>query len=282
MGARILLIEDNRENLDLMTYLLRAYGHTVLIAEDGAEGLELAQRELPDLVLTDLHMPKTDGFEVAEAIRKDESLRRRPVVAVTSYAMRGDRERVLAHGFDGYISKPIVPEEFVAQIERFLDAGKHCDAPIAQHSSQEPQEPRTYHAVVLVVDNSRANLILAESTLEPFGYKVIGASDVQTALKIARQIRPDLILSDLHMPDRDGFDFCNAVKDDAMLRDIPFAIISSTFWPQDDLVRALQIGVKRFIQRPVDPGRLVAEIEACLADSRQAAREEAHGENTGS
>ena len=92
MAARIVLIEDNKESLDLMSYLLRAFGHTVFPAGDGEEGLETGRRELPDLILSDLQMPKVDGYEVARAVRQDPRLANLPLVAVTAYAMRGDRE----------------------------------------------------------------------------------------------------------------------------------------------------------------------------------------------
>src|SRR5260221_12288833 len=113
MPARILVIEDNAENLELMTYLLTAFHHMVFTARDGEEGLEVARRELPDLILCDLQMPILDGYGVARALRQDARLARHPLVAITAFAMRGDRDRVLAAGFNGYISKPITPEEFV-------------------------------------------------------------------------------------------------------------------------------------------------------------------------
>ena len=116
MTARILVIEDNDENLELMTYLLQAFGHTTLTARDGVEGLDLARRQTPDLILCDLQMPRLDGFGVARALRQDAQFARIPLVAVTAFAMRDDRERVLASGFDGYVTKPIVPEEFVGVV----------------------------------------------------------------------------------------------------------------------------------------------------------------------
>src|SRR5579864_295931 len=114
MPARILLIEDDEASLELLKYVLSAFGHTLFEARDGEQGLEAARRELPDLILTDLQMPKMDGYGVVRALRKDPRFQDRPIVAVTAFAMRDDREQVLASGFDGYISKPIVPEEFVA------------------------------------------------------------------------------------------------------------------------------------------------------------------------
>jgi CheY-like chemotaxis protein len=120
VAARVLVIEDNRPNLELITYLLRAFGHTALESRDGVEGLEVMRRERPDLVVCDIELPKLDGFELAGRAKADESLRAIPLVAVTALAMIGDRQRALKAGFDGYIPKPIDPESFVSQLEHFL------------------------------------------------------------------------------------------------------------------------------------------------------------------
>jgi CheY-like chemotaxis protein len=113
----ILVIEDNKDNLLLMTYLLKAAGHEPLFAVDGAHGLDMAKREMPDLVLCDIHMPNKSGYEVACEFKSDASLCSIPLIAITSYAMVGDRERILSSGFDNYIAKPITPETFVEEIE---------------------------------------------------------------------------------------------------------------------------------------------------------------------
>ena len=118
--ARILVIEDNPANLDLMGYLLRCSGHEVLVAIDGSAGLELALKEAPGLIICDIQMPRMTGFEVAVHLKADDRLRHIPLVAITAFAMVGDRERVLAGGFEGYLAKPIDPETFVAQMEAFL------------------------------------------------------------------------------------------------------------------------------------------------------------------
>lgn len=120
--ARILIIEDNPENMQLMMYLLTAFGHTVLETTLGETGLRLAKAESPDLILCDLHMPGMDGYEVAKRLKLDPQLAAIPLVAVTAYAMVGDREKVLAAGFNGYIPKPINPELFVGEIEIFLSS----------------------------------------------------------------------------------------------------------------------------------------------------------------
>jgi two-component system cell cycle response regulator len=118
--ARVLVIEDHPANRDLMVYLLTAFGHSALAAANGLHGLEAARRQAPDLIVCDLQLPDIDGYQVIQQVRADPVLRATPVVAVTAYAMLGDREGALAAGFDGYITKPIEPEIFVGQLERFL------------------------------------------------------------------------------------------------------------------------------------------------------------------
>jgi CheY-like chemotaxis protein len=122
MSARILVIDDDQASRELMTYLLQAFGHTLLCASDGAEGLEAIGREVPDLVLCDVHLPKIDGYEIARQLKGHPTWRTIPLVAVTASAMAHDRNQALAAGFDGYLTKPIDPETFVQQIEAFLAA----------------------------------------------------------------------------------------------------------------------------------------------------------------
>jgi two-component system cell cycle response regulator DivK len=120
MGAKILVVEDNSSDLELMQYLLRAFGHVTLAARDGAAGVQRAREEHPDLILMDLQLPGMDGFEAARLIKEASELKKIPIVAVTASNSIGDRNRVLGRGFDGYIAKPITAETFVAQVESFL------------------------------------------------------------------------------------------------------------------------------------------------------------------
>jgi CheY-like chemotaxis protein len=118
--ALVLVVEDQDENLDLMVYLLTAFGHQTLVARDGAEGLAVAAQARPDLVVMDLQMPVMDGYEATARLKADPGLAQIPIVAVTAYAMVGDQERILQRGFDGYLTKPIDPEFFVSELERHL------------------------------------------------------------------------------------------------------------------------------------------------------------------
>jgi CheY-like chemotaxis protein len=120
MTDAILLIEDNEQNRYLATFLLEKNGYTVVSASDGPAGIRQAAALSPRLILLDIQLPSMDGYAVARKLRENPALDGTPIVAVTSYAMPGDREKVLASGCNGYIEKPIHPETFVAEIEGYM------------------------------------------------------------------------------------------------------------------------------------------------------------------
>jgi CheY-like chemotaxis protein len=130
--ARMLVVEDQAENLDLMVYLLNAFGHETLVAHNGAEGVTVVNQDRPDLVVMDLQMPVMDGYEAASLIKADPALSAIPLIAVTAYAMVGDRDRIMTAGFDGYLTKPIDPQVFVRELERHLPPGDSQSAQDAQ------------------------------------------------------------------------------------------------------------------------------------------------------
>ena len=120
MKPKVLLIEDHPQNRYLATFLLEKHGYVVESAADGPTGIALARTSKPALILLDIQLPQMDGYAVARELRNNPDLRDIPIIAVTSYAMVGDREKSLAAGCNGYIEKPINPETFVSEIERFL------------------------------------------------------------------------------------------------------------------------------------------------------------------
>jgi CheY-like chemotaxis protein len=120
MSDVILIIEDNEQNLYLMQFLLEKHGYTVTSAMTGPEGIRMANELLPRAILLDIQLPEMDGYTVAYQIRKNSLLEDTPIIAVTSYAMMGDREKVISAGADDYIEKPINPDTFVSQIEKHI------------------------------------------------------------------------------------------------------------------------------------------------------------------
>lgn len=118
----VLVVEDNKASSDLMAYLLKAAGNTVLTCSDGADAIKIAAREHPRVIVMDLQLDRMSGLEAAAVLAADPELRAIPRIAVTAYAMVGDRDRVLKAGFQGYIAKPIEPTTFAAQIRAFFVA----------------------------------------------------------------------------------------------------------------------------------------------------------------
>ncbi|HTC54862.1 MAG TPA: response regulator [Candidatus Sulfotelmatobacter sp.] len=117
---RILVAEDNAVNRELLRELLEARGYEVFEACDGQEALHMIEQSRPELLLMDIGMPVLDGFGVIRKIRENPCIAKLPVVAVTAYAMRGDREKILNSGFDGYLSKPLNPSSLTAELDRLL------------------------------------------------------------------------------------------------------------------------------------------------------------------
>jgi len=265
MAARILLIEDNATNLELMVYLLQAFGYSPICARDGEAGLAMARSENLSLIISDIQMPTIDGFEVARRLKSDSSTNSIPLIAVTALAMVGDRDRILAAGFDGYVTKPIAPEDFVSQVERFIkqdEKGSRRSPETLVDGSEEASAERRLR--ILVVDDRAINRELARSILQPSGYEVIAASGISEGLQRAKENLPDLILSDVCMAFGSGYDFIQLIKEDLDLKDIPFIFITSTMVNETDKVRGLNLGADRFLFRPTEPLTLLAEIRNCL------------------
>jgi CheY-like chemotaxis protein len=118
--AKILIVEDNPTNLELVTDLLEPLGYVILPAETAEEGIHLATLELPDLILMDVALPGMDGLSATQQLKGDPRTQRIPIVALTAHAMSGDERRVLAAGCAGYITKPIDTRSFPATVTRFL------------------------------------------------------------------------------------------------------------------------------------------------------------------
>lgn len=212
--ARILIIEDNPANLALMAFLLKAHGHGAVGAPDGARGIAAARAAPPDLVACDLKLPGLDGFAVLAALKAEPVLAGVPVLAVTALAMAGDREKVLAAGFDGYISKPIEPESFVAELEAFLPAvasasaatpasGIPADPAPAPGPAPGHPPPSTWPTVLLVDDDSFMLAVLADM-LDGEPVRVLSAASGREALALLARELVEVILCDQAMPGMNG------------------------------------------------------------------------------
>jgi len=156
--AKILYIEDNRENRMLVRAILEAEGYSIVDAEDGLAGIEAAIREEPSLILLDVNLPAIDGYEVVAVIKSFPAFANTPVIAVTAYAMEGDRQRTLVAGCDGYIQKPIDVDAFPKQVEEFLHGKReHVEEREAGIYLRELNQRLVYRLVNQVEELKRLN-----------------------------------------------------------------------------------------------------------------------------
>ena len=121
MSLTILIVEDNVQNRLLMVDILRIHGFDIIEAKDGQEGLQLAREQQPDLILLDMQMPVMDGLEAARRLKADPGTRAIKILAITSFAMKGDRERILAAGCDEYMAKPIDTRQLPVVVRHLLN-----------------------------------------------------------------------------------------------------------------------------------------------------------------
>ncbi|AFK54398.1 MAG: response regulator [Tistrella sp.] len=121
MPKTVLIVEDNELNMKLFNDLLEANGYVTLQTRDGMEALKIARDQHPDLILMDIQLPEVSGLDVTKWIKADDDLRTIPIIAVTAFAMKGDEEKILDAGCEGYISKPISVTPFLETVRKFLD-----------------------------------------------------------------------------------------------------------------------------------------------------------------
>jgi len=120
LSKKILIVEDNPRNMRLLEMTLRGKGYNLLKATDGEEALDMAMREQPDLIIMDIQLPKLSGLEVTRKLRKIPAFSHTPIIALTAYAMKGDKERTIDAGCDAYVSKPINTRELPGMIAQML------------------------------------------------------------------------------------------------------------------------------------------------------------------
>jgi PAS domain S-box-containing protein len=244
----ILVIEDSEQNLYLTRFILEQHGYQVIAATDGPTGIDSARAHRPHLILLDIQLPGMDGHEVARRLRSHPELDATPIVAVTSYAMTGDRESILAAGCTGYIEKPINPDTFVSEIESVL--------------AEFTGLPRDFR--VLVVDDLEPNRELLKAVFEAHGWRVAWAGNGTEALELARRAPPELVISDILMPGMDGFSLCREWRRDPALQPIPFVFYTATYTDAQDESFGLSLGADAYLTKPLEPQVLMERLHGIL------------------
>ena len=262
--ARILIIEDEANNLDVARRIVRGAGHEALTATDGLLGLEIARREHPDAVLVDLLLPKLDGWSVTRAIREEPWAKKIPIIAVSALAMEADRERAREAGCDDFVTKPYAPAELRLLLgKHFADSSAPKPATRASEPSGSGISPAERLGRVLVVDDEPANVELIVRRLGGNGYETLTASNGHDAIAVATKEQPDLILMDIMMPGLDGWQATRLLKGDPKTANIPVVFVTARDRPED-VAQGFEAGGIMYVNKPVEPVELFARVRNAI------------------
>jgi CheY-like chemotaxis protein len=261
----VLVVDDIEINLMVARGMLEKIGHDVTSTGSGREALELLEKRLFDAVFLDIQMPNMNGFEATAAIRAQEQAsgcRRIPIIAMTAYALAHDRDRCLAAGMDGYLSKPVKPEKFREAL--FLISKKQEGTRVDHTLPEEAQRTVPPHAIrILLVDDNLINQQVAQGKLRTLGYEPDVASNGIEAVTALEQREYDLVLMDCHMPEMDGFAATGVIRDPGshvINHRIPIIAMTANDM-KSDRERCLAAGMDDFLTKPVKVDALAAVVE---------------------
>ena len=251
----VLVVEDNPLNMKLVKHLLNTMGCHVLEAGNGEDGMRLARKVLPDLILMDIELPKMDGKAATRLIKEDPDLAEIKIVALTAYAMENEKKEAIAAGFDGYLTKPFDVLSFAEDIRKYLPQ-KPVPRPAVSQTS-------LYGNRICVIDDDPLNVKLLKTNLAYEGYEVFCASDGKNGVDLVRQYLPDLVLMDIMMPKMDGYEATRILKGDPQTAHIPIILITALDG-EDDKSRGLGVGADDFLNKPVNETELSSRVRSLV------------------
>ncbi len=244
----ILVVDDSALVRKALTKQLGRFGARVTQAEDGQQGVAAALAEHFDLIISDVEMPHLDGFGLCEKLKDNPSTRGVPVVMLSSLDTDRDIDRGFKAGAAAYVSKSQVQTQLIETIENVLEKSKFH-----------------HNRLVLVVDDSHTIRRIVMQALEEAGFNVITAENGKQALKSIGEQCPDLIISDVDMPEMNGIDFCKTLHADPALAVIPFVIMSAKS-DRAMMRRVLSLGAAGYLVKPFNLDQIVITVERLLSD----------------
>lgn len=262
---KILIIEDNQLNLDLAKALLQHQGFHTFEAEEGDVGVEMARKILPDIVLLDLNLPRKSGYEVLEELRADPRTKDLQILAFTALAMEEDKRRANACGFNGVITKPINVDTFANLVDSFITNKTSLpskDAPLEVHPDITPASVGHF-SEVMVADSSPVNVQQLTDILISLGYGVVGVNSAKEALEAICKNKPDLLLLDSMLSDKDGIPLLETLKQHSETAEIPVILLVDGY-----AGNVIESGVFGYLTRPVRPSAIQASFSSVLASKK--------------
>ncbi|MCG8548819.1 MAG: response regulator [Desulfobacterales bacterium] len=265
---KILVVEDNIYNMKLVRSLIKLGGYDILEAESAEDGLALLGENKPDLILMDIQLPGMDGLSATRQIKETEGIKDIPVLALTAYAMKGDKKRVIEAGCAGYITKPIDTREFLNIIEGYIPGSPPESRKPETYANNEEHRPpieevTCFKHKILIVDDDPLNVKLLRAKLKNNVFSTIAAYNGQECLDIVREESPDIILLDLMMPGIDGFEVTKILKANEKTKSIPIIHITALD-SHEDKAKALAVGADEFLNKPINTKELMMRIRSLL------------------
>jgi DNA-binding response OmpR family regulator len=267
--TKILLVEDNELNQDMLSRRLMRRGFEVVFATDGATGVSMASSEQPDLILMDMSLPVMDGWEATQSIKSNPHTASIPIIALTAHAMVGDHDRAMAAGCDDYDTKPVELARLLQKIDALLATATQNKeivspplptAPLPVHI---PQSSETTEHRILIVDDNEMNRDMLSRRLNRAGYAVLMAEDGEAGLSLIMEQSVDLILLDIMMPGISGLDVLQQIRQSYSQVQLPI-IMATAKDESDDVVKAFELGANDYVTKPIDLPVLLARIKMHL------------------
>ena len=245
---RILIVDDSAVFRASMKKILASKNDEIVLAEDGQAGLDLALKEKFDIVVSDIDMPKINGIDLCRSLKKTAATQGIPVVMVSTFDSDSDVDKGFQAGASAYLSKYEIQDRLRETVDNVLSKSKF-----------------KHNRLVMVVDDSKVVRRIVEKGLAEAGFKVITAEDGKKALELLNDIRPDLILTDIEMPDINGFEFCGSLHTNPELSSVPIVAMSSRT-ERGYMKRMLQNGASAYLCKPFNIDELVILVEKMLSD----------------
>jgi len=250
-SRKLVLLADDSAMIHRHTApILTEAGYEVMSAMDGLEALEMARQRSPDLVITDIEMPRMDGFAVCSAIKTDPDLSHVPVLICSALGEATDLERGFDAGADDYLIKPVIPEELITRVKQLFSG--------TMPASRER---------LLVVDDSPALRHYVADCLARQGFEVSTAENGRVGLEKAFALKPALIVSDYEMPEMTGFELVHALKRNPETRNIPVIMLTARE-SRRDMAQMRAAGASAYLVKPFAQDKCVAMVERTLAERR--------------
>ncbi len=263
--ASILVVEDSPDIRALIRMLLEPAGHRVSVAADGREGVEAARRERPDLVLMDLSLPVLSGWEATRQIKRDPMTSSIIVLAVTAHAMQGDRERAIAAGCDGFLSKPIDEETFEKEVSAWLAGRRRERALETAAPTAVPEEAEGTRGRILVVDDQPEIADLIRADLESDGHRVATAGGLgQAAALFTPESQFDLAVVDVLLGSDSGYELVGEL----IARSSEYLPVLLLTAGTIDRERGYEAGADDFIGKPIESAELKARCRSLIRIGR--------------